>query len=152
MSFNLGKFGVADQTTMFTGSDIDFRGVQQDGLPPGSFRNLEIGANGQLIINYDNGARRAIGQIPIEQFSNYDGLKLENGNAYSVTGASGAPDLSLPGTNGAGSFVASALEGSNVDIAAEFTKMIQTQRAYSANARVITVTSQLLDETNNMIR
>jgi flagellar hook protein FlgE len=152
MSFNLGKFGVADQTTMFTGSDIDFRGVQQDGLPPGSFRNLEIGANGQLIINYDNGARRTIGQIPIAQFSNYDGLKLENGNAYSVTGASGSPDLSLPGTNGAGSFVASALEGSNVDIAAEFTKMIQTQRAYSANARVITVTSQLLDETNNMIR
>jgi flagellar hook protein FlgE len=46
----------------------------------------------------------------------------------------------------------SSIEGSNVDIAAEFTKMIQTQRAYGANTRVVTITAQLLEETNNMVR
>jgi flagellar hook protein FlgE len=154
MNFNLGKFGVASQTTMFTGSDgdIEFRSANQDGLPPGSFRNLEIGAFGQLSVNYSNGARRNIFQIPVASFSNPNGLKLENGNGYSVTAESGTPNFVFPGTSGAGTLVASAIEGSNVDIAAEFTKMIQTQRAYGANTRVITVTSQLLEETNNIIR
>jgi flagellar hook protein FlgE len=154
MNFNLGKFGIASQTTMFTGSDgdLEFRSANQDGLPPGSFRNLEIGTFGQLSVNYSNGARRNIFQIPIAQFSNPNGLKLENGNGYSVTADSGTPSFVFPGTAGAGTLVASAVEGSNVDIAAEFTKMIQTQRAYGANTRVITVTSQLLEETNNIIR
>jgi flagellar hook protein FlgE len=154
MNFNLGKFGVASQTTMFTGSDgdLEFRSANQDGLPPGSFRNLEIGTFGQLSVNYSNGARRNIFQIPVAQFSNPNGLKLENGNGYSVTAESGTPSFVFPGTAGAGTLVASAVEGSNVDIAAEFTKMIQTQRAYGANTRVITVTSQLLEETNNIIR
>jgi flagellar hook protein FlgE len=154
MNFNLGKFGVASQTTMFTGSDgdIEFRSAIQDGLPPGSFRNLEIGTFGELTVNYSNGARRQIFQVPVAQFSNPNGLKLENGNAYSVTSDSGAASYVFPGTGGAGTLVASAVEGSNVDIAAEFTKMIQTQRAYGANTRVITVTSQLLEDTNNIIR
>jgi flagellar hook protein FlgE len=154
MNFNLGKFGIASQTTMFTGSDgdIEFRSANQDGLPPGSFRNLEIGTFGELSVNYSNGARRSIFQIPVAQFSNPNGLKLENGNGYSVTADSGTPSFVFPGTSGAGTLVASAVEGSNVDIAAEFTKMIQTQRAYGANTRVITVTSQLLEETNNIIR
>jgi flagellar hook protein FlgE len=137
---------------MFTGSDVEFRSARQDGLPPGSFRNLEIGSQGQVTLNYDNGARRTIFQIPLAQFSNYNGLKLENGNAYSVTTDSGSPAFVFPGSGGSGTLVASSLEGSNVDIAAEFTKMIQTQRAYGANTRVITVTSQLLEETNNIIR
>jgi flagellar hook protein FlgE len=154
MNLNLGKYGVASQTTMFTGTDgdIEFRSANGDGLPPGSFRNLEIGTFGQLTVNYSNGARRDIFQVPVAQFSNPNGLKLENGNGYSATSDSGVPSFVFPGTSGAGTLVASAVEGSNVDIAAEFTKMIQTQRAYGANTRVITVTSQLLEETNNIIR
>lgn len=154
MNFNLGKYGVASQTTMFTGSDgdIEFRSANQDGLPPGSFRNLEIGTFGEVTVNYSNGARRTIFQIPLASFSNPNGLKLENGNAYSATADSGSASYVFPGTSGVGTMVASAVEGSNVDIASEFTKMIQTQRAYGANTRVITVTSQLLEETNNIIR
>jgi flagellar hook protein FlgE len=153
MNLNLGKFGVASQTTMFgSDGDLEFRSANGDGLPPGSFRNLEIGTFGELVVNYSNGARRSIFQVPVAQFSNPNGLKLENGNGYSATAESGLPSFVFPGTSGAGTLVASAVEGSNVDIAAEFTKMIQTQRAYGANTRVITVTSQLLEETNNIIR
>ena len=63
-----------------------------------------------------------------------------------------SPTFSAPGSQGSGSLIPSSIEGSNVDIAAEFTKMIQTQRAYGANTRVVTITAQLLEETNNMVR
>ena len=154
VTFNMtmGKFGVAEQTTMFTGTTIDYHGAEQDGLPPGSFRNLTIDSHGQLTLNYDNGSRRTIAQIPIVQFSNINGLQPENGNAYAASSESGTPAYGFPGTGGAGTLVASAIEGSNVDIASEFTKMIQTQRAYGANTRVVTITAELLEETNNMVR
>ena len=51
-----------------------------------------------------------------------------------------------PATGGAGVVAPSALEAANVDLAEEFTKMIVTQRAYSANAKVINTTDQMLDE------
>jgi flagellar hook protein FlgE len=149
---NFGRFGVAEQTTMFKGTDIDFVSSTQDGLPPGSFRDLQIDGQGVVMINYDNGAQKRVYQIPLAQFSNYNALQPKDGNAYSATTASGIAGYVEPGANGTGNLVASSLESSNVDIAAEFTKMIQTQRAYSANSRVITVSSQLMDETNNLIR
>ena len=137
---------------MFKGTDIDFVNSVQDGLPPGSFRNLAIDGQGIITINYDNGAQKRVYQIPVAQFSNYNALQPENGNAYSATTASGIAGYVEPGANGTGNVVASATESSNVDIAAEFTKMIQTQRAYGANSRVITVANQLMEETNNLIR
>jgi flagellar hook protein FlgE len=137
---------------MFKGTDIDFVSSTQDGLPPGSFRDLQIDGQGVVMINYDNGAQKRVYQIPLAQFSNYNALQPKDGNAYSATTASGIAGYVEPGANGTGNLVASSLESSNVDIAAEFTKMIQTQRAYSANSRVITVSSQLMDETNNLIR
>jgi flagellar hook protein FlgE len=149
---DFGKFGVAEQLTMFTGTDVEFRSAQQDGLPPGSFRSLEIDAHGLVTLNYDNGARKAFFQIPVATFSNSNGLHSENGNAFSTAVESGTPTFSAPGSQGSGSLIPSSIEGSNVDIAAEFTKMIQTQRAYGANTRVVTITAQLLEETNNMVR
>lgn len=147
-----GKFGVAEQLTNFTGTDVVFRSAQQDGLPPGSFRNLEIDNQGVVTLSYDNGSRKPFFKIPVATFTNANGLKPESGNAYSITSDSGTPAVTDAGSNGAGTLIPSAVENSNVDIAAEFTKMIQTQRAYSANTRIVTVTSQLLDETNQMVR
>lgn len=152
VTFGLGKFGIAQQTTMFTGTDITFNSAPQDGLPPGSFRNLQIDQQGFMTINYDNGNRKTVYQIPIAKFQNYNGLQSENGNAYSTTPESGTALLSSAGGNGTGNLDASSLESSNVDIAAEFTKMIQTQQAYGANSRVVTVTNEMFQDTNNIIR
>jgi flagellar hook protein FlgE len=152
LNLNLGKFGVAEQTTMFTGSDIEFRSANQDGLAPGSFKSLSIDEHGVVTLNYDNGARRNFFQIPIATFSDANGLQSESGNAFSTTVNSGTPIYNDAGANGAGTLIPSAIEGSNVDIASEFTKMIQTQSAYGANSRVITATAQLLQQTNDMIR
>jgi flagellar hook protein FlgE len=152
VSFGLGNFGVAQQTTLFTGTDVNFISAQQDGLPPGSFRNLDIDTHGNITLNFDNGARKTEFQIPLVQFSNFDGLQPQNGNAFSTTVASGTPSINSPGDNGTGTIVASSVEGSNVDIAAEFTKLIQTQRAYEANTKVVTTTDTLLQLTDNLIR
>jgi len=152
IGFGLGHFGLAEQTTMFTGTDVNFIAAQQDGLPPGSFRNLDIDSHGLITLNFDNGARKTEFQVPLVQFSNYDGLQGQNGNAFSTTVASGTPSIHSAGDNGTGSIVASSVEGADVDIAAEFTKLIQTQRAYEANTKVITAVNDLLQQTNNLIR
>ncbi len=152
VNFGLGNFGLPEQVTMFTGTDVNFISAQQDGLPPGSFRNLDIDAHGLITLNFDNGARKTEFQVPLVQFSNYDGLQPQNGNAFSTTVASGTPSIHSAGDNGTGSIISSSVEGANVDIAAEFTKLIQTQRAYEANTKVITTTDTLLQMTDNLIR
>jgi flagellar hook protein FlgE len=152
LGFSLGSFGLPEQTTMFTGTDVNFISAQQDGLPPGSFRNLDIDAHGLITLNFDNGARKTEFQVPLVQFSNYNGLQPQNGNAFSTTVASGTPSIHSAGDNGTGTIIASSVEGADVDIAAEFTKLIQTQRAYEANTKVITAVNDLLQQTNNLIR
>jgi len=152
VNLGLGTYGDASQTTMFTGTDVNFISAQQDGLPPGAFRNLDIDAHGLITLNFDNGARKTEFQVPVTQFNNYDGLQAQNGNAFSTTVASGTPSIHSAGDNGTGTIIASSVEGANVDIAAEFTKLIQTQRAYEANTKVITAVNDLLQQTNNLVR
>jgi flagellar hook protein FlgE len=151
VTFNLGNFGVASQTTLFTGSDVAFISAPQDGLPPGSFSSLDINAQGLITLNFDNGARKTEFQVPLVSFSNFNGLQAQNGNAYSTTVASGTPQITAAGDNGTGNLEASSVEGSNIDIATEFTKLIQTQRAYEANSKVITTANQMLQTTDQLI-
>jgi fagellar hook-basal body proteins len=144
VTLSFGDYGVAQQLTNFTGTDIELNSAQQDGLPPGSFRNLSIGADGMVTLNYDNGNKRTVYQIPVAQFQNYDGLQSEAGNAFSATPDSGAPTLLAAGSNGLGSVQASSVEGSNVDVSSELVKMIQAQSAYAANARVISTANEMM--------
>ena len=62
---------------------------------------------------------------------------------------SGTPSVNSPGDNGTGTIVSSSVEGSNVDIASEFTSLIQTQRAYEANTKVVTTVNEPLQETDH---
>jgi flagellar hook protein FlgE len=103
-------------------------------------------------LNYDNGRSRTLFQIPLVQFNSPNNLQRIDGGAYSRTLESGTPRRSTAGSNGAGRLVSNTLEGSNVDIADEFTKMIQAQRVYSANARTITTTNSMLEEVINIVR
>ena len=74
-------------------------------------------------------------------------LKREDGGAFSATAESGTPTYNAPG-----SIVGSSLESSNTDIADEFTKLIVTQQAYSANTRVITTSNTMVQDLLNMLR
>ncbi len=99
-----------------------------------------------MVATFTNGATQRIYRLPLATFANPLALDPRTGNVYAQTSGSGEFNLRNAGEGGAGTIVPSALEGANVDLADEFTKMIVTQRAYSANARVITTTDQMLDE------
>jgi flagellar hook protein FlgE len=79
-------------------------------------------------------------------------LLKEGGNLFRETRESGAPIINRPGTGGLATVASNALEQSNVDIAAEFVKMITTQRGFQANSKIITVTDQMLAELINLKR
>ena len=73
-------------------------------------------------------------------------MKADQGGAFRVTLDSGLYNINSANAGGAGRIVAGALEASNVDLAAEFTNLITTQRAYSAASRIITTADQMLEE------
>jgi flagellar hook protein FlgE len=102
--------------------------------------------DGYVIARFTNGATQKIYKLPIATFANPLALAPRTGNVYGQTAASGEFNLRDAGYGGAGAVAPSALEAANVDLADEFTKMIVTQRAYSANARVITTADEMLDE------
>ena len=89
---------------------------------------------------------RKIAQVAIATFPSPDSLTSVNANAYRVSIGSGNYNLKAPGTGGAGLLGASQLEASTVDLSAEFTGLITTQRAYSASSKIITTADEMLAE------
>ncbi|MGF1608434.1 MAG: flagellar hook-basal body complex protein [Kiloniellales bacterium] len=145
ITLNLGTFGQLDGLKQFAG-DFFVSQTDQDGKRFGNFTTLEISEDGIVTAVFDNGARQAIYQLAIASFANMNGLEARSGNAFQETDFSGQAQLLLPTTAGAGAIASGALESSTVDIAEEFTKMIVTQRAYSASAKIITTADEMLEE------
>ncbi len=118
----------------------------QNGYASGSLQSFAIDGNGVITGLYSNGQRRPIGQIALALFTNPGGLLKAGNNLYAESSNSGPAAVGTAGTGGRGTLVAGALEMSNVDLAQEFTNMITAQRGFQANARVITVSDELLQE------
>ncbi len=137
-------------TTAQTGSDVTLR--TQDGYAYGTLESFTVGNNGQLTGVYSNGLRRTIGQVALATFSNVGGLARGGRNSFVETTASGVPQIGVPQTGGRGSVAGGVLEGSNVDLATEFSNLIITQRAFQANSRTITAADTMLQETVNLAR
>jgi flagellar hook protein FlgE len=152
VELDLGKFASTDGLTQFSGTQVDIQRLSQDGLPQGLFTGINISDNGDVELNYDNGKSQVLYRVPLAQFYDPTALKRENGQAFTETFDSGTARITNPGASGAGTVRSSAVEGSNVDIAEEFSKMIVTQRAYAANARVITTADDMLQEVINIKR
>ena len=152
ITFNFGEYGEDTGLTQFADSEVNVSSINQNGIPRGSFQSLSIDNNGNVAINYSNGQSLTYFQIPIAQFNAPDQLQRLDGSAFTATQTSGAAQLSAANSNGAGSISSSTLEQSNVDIAAEFTKLITAQNVYSANSKVITTDNQLLQTIINVIQ
>ncbi|MFY8095031.1 MAG: flagellar hook-basal body complex protein [Niveispirillum sp.] len=152
ITLDLGTFGEATGLTQYEGSSINVTSLLQDGSAQGTFRDVEIRENGDVVANYDNGRKRVIAQVPLVLFNNANALSRETGGTFTETADSGRARFTSTGVNGAGVIAASSIEGSNVDIAQEFTKLIVAQRSYTANTRVITTTDEMLTETINLKR
>ncbi|HYD87760.1 MAG TPA: flagellar hook protein FlgE [Vitreimonas sp.] len=120
--------------------------VTADGVPPGDLVGLVLEGDGYLTAQFSNGRARALYQIPLATFLNPNGLAPDQGGAFRTTLESGLYNINAANAGGAGRIVSGALEASNVDLAAEFTNLITTQRAYSAASRIITTADQMLEE------
>jgi flagellar hook protein FlgE len=131
-------------------SPSEVTGSVQNGAAAGSLSNLSIGPDGTISAVFNNGNTAEVGQLVLARFSNVDGLVSQGGGLYSESIASGGAFFGVPGDGGRGMLLSSALEQSNVDLAAELTKIITFQRGYQANARMISVTDQIMQETMNI--
>ena len=131
-------------------SGISF--VTQDGFGAGGLTNLGVDAAGIVSATFDNGQSRPIFQLAIAHFASPEGLTPSGSQLYRETIRSGPPAIATAQSQGNGSIVGSALEQSNVQIAQEFIELITQQRAFQANARVVTASDQLLTDLINIIR
>jgi len=145
VAVDVGTVDEADGVTQFA-SDFSINSIDQDGVRFGGFTGVNIDHAGVVTAVFDNGEQRPIYQLPLAVFDNPNGLEAVTGNAYRQTDRSGVLVLQQADSGGTGEVVSSALEASTVDLAEEFTKMITTQRAYSASARIITTADDMLDE------
>ena len=145
VTMNMGTANQTNGVTQFAGQ-FALNSVDQDGARYGGFIGVGIGDDGIVTALFDNGEQLQVYQLPIVMFANPNGLEARNGNAYSQTDRSGDIILQQANAGGAGVVASSALESSNVDLAEEFTKMITTQRAYSASAKIITTADDMLEE------
>jgi len=123
------------------------------GRKVGEMSGIAIWKDGKIYASYDNGQKRLLGQIAVANFANASGLSKEGDNLYSATQNSGdfngvGEDITADG----GYMNSGVLEMSNVDLSAEFTEMITTQRGFQANSRIITVSDTLLEELTNLKR
>jgi len=145
ISVDWGTNDLADGLTQFA-SNFNVAFLNQNGASVGLLSGVSIDEQGFVIASFTNGQTQALYKLPLSTFADASSLEPKEGNGYAETNRSGNFNLREAGQGGAGNFVPSALESSNVDIAQEFTDMIITQRAYSANTRVITTADEMLEE------
>lgn len=117
-----------------------------DGQLFDSLTGVSINGSGFVTAQFSNELATKVFDLPMATFANSDGLIAISGNVFAASNNSGTPTIGEANIGGAGSVQSKALEGSTVDLAAEFTKLITTQRAYSASAKIITTASEMLDQ------
>ena len=121
--------------------------ITQNGFAAGQLQSVAINNSGLVVGTFSNGQNIDLASITLSHFNGTNYLKSLDGGAYAVTDQSGPAILGASGT-----ISGSSLEGSNTDIADEFTKLIVTQQAYSANTKVITTANDMVQSLLNVLR
>lgn len=134
-----------DATTQY-GSDSSIARHTQDGLTAATLASLSFNDDGILTAVYDNGESRNIASIAIAKFENNEGLFKVGKNLFKESRKSGQPTMGKPGEQGRGEILSKSVELSNVDIATEFVELMKTQRNFSANAKTLQTSDQMLQE------
>lgn len=151
MTMTIGRVGDPNGLTQLSDSFAP-TSITKDGSPVGNLTTVEVDENGYVTATYDTGFTRRIYQIPVVDVPNPNGLIALNNQTFQVSPDSGSFFLWDAGDGPTGSVVGYAREGSATDVAAELTALIQTQRAYSSNAKVIQTVDEMLQETTNIKR
>jgi len=166
-----GDFAVDGSGYLVTSNGMRLQGYTDSGLttqgsiqidnnpniPSGNtsgVKNYSFGSDGKLTIVMGDGTTFTGGQVLLQNFASPTQLMNAGNNLYSNLAAAGPLTTApvAPGTGGVGSIVAGSLEMSNVDLASQLTDLITAQRAYEANAKVITTSDQILQDVDNLGR
>jgi flagellar basal-body rod protein FlgG len=112
---------------------------------PQNATGMTIGRDGTVsVVQAGSTASVQVGQIQLSTFLNPTGLQANGENLYVETDASGGANQSAPGQNGAGTLSQGYVEASNVNVVEELVNMIQTQRAYEINSKVVKTSDEML--------
>ena len=146
VAFNYGIGGL----TQYASNDgsVTTNALKQDGYAAGTLNSVAVTSDGTISGTYSNGSVVSLAKVNVAQFINPDGLKAASNGNYSQTIDSGVPVSGLKDSTVLGANV----EQSNTDIAGEFSKMIVTQQAYTANTRVMTTAQTMISDLLNVIR
>ena len=137
-----GSFQRDNQGQLVTSSGYT---VQPSITIPANALTTTISNDGVVSITQAGSASTTqVGTLQLATFINVGGLQSIGENLYMETASSGTPTPSTPGTNGAGVLNQRYVEASNVNVAEELVSMIQTQRAYELNSKVVSTSDQML--------
>ncbi|MCK9486254.1 MAG: flagellar hook protein FlgE [Dehalococcoidia bacterium] len=137
--------------TQFSGPGV-IAPTFNNGFSAGALESFSVGPGGDITGIFSNGTTRPLGQIAMAHFTNAAGLQKAGSNLFESTSNSGVPGIGTPGTGGRGSVGAGVLEGSNTDLAREFTNVVIAQRGFQASSRIISTADQMLEGLVNLIR
>ena len=104
-----------------------------------------------VITKFSNGASQNVAQIALASVANPGSMQQLGGNAWVPTNSTATPVVGVPSSGARGQISGGALESSTVDIATEFTNLLQYERGYQANSKVITTQDQIVQETIALI-
>ncbi|WP_207101780.1 flagellar hook protein FlgE [Paracoccus shandongensis] len=142
-----GTTGLSQVSTSYSATNI-----AKNGSPVGNLTSVEVDADGFLKATYDTGFVKTLYQVPLVDVPNPNGLNSVDSQAFTISSTSGNFFLWDAGDGPTGSVQGYALEESTTDVAEELTHLIQTQRAYSSNAKIIQTVDEMLQETTNIKR
>lgn len=151
LKINIGEPGSTTGLTQLSDS-FDPTSITKDGSPVGNLSGIEIDEEGFIQATYDTGFVKTLYQIPLVDVSNTNGLTALDSQTFKVSATSGSFYLWDAGDGPTGTVEGYSQESSTVDVAEELTNLIQTQRAYSSNAKVIQTVDEMLEETTNIKR
>ncbi len=151
MTVNIGRPGDTSGLTQLSDT-FSPTSVSKNGSPVGKLVTVEVDEQGLLTATYDTGFTRTLYKVPLVDVPNVNGLTAGSNQTYEVSKDSGSFYLWDAGQGPTGSIAGYAREESTTDLAAELTSLIQTQRAYSSNAKIIQTVDEMLQETTNIKR
>lgn len=145
VAFNISSGGLTQYAS--TSGAVTINTITQNGYSAGQLRSVSVNNSGLVVGTFSNGQNLNLAQVTLSHFNGTNYLKALDGGAYAATEQSGD---AIAGASG--NISGSSLEGSNTDIADEFTKLIVTQQAYSANTKVITTANSMVQDLLNVLR
>jgi flagellar hook protein FlgE len=151
VQIDLGTSGDFDGVAQL-GNSTTVAAVDQDGYAAGNLLNVGFDGGGDLVGFYSNGQSQALATLRISMFSNEAGLVRAGDTLFTESPNSDDAIATTANAAGAGTVRSGQLENSNVDIAREFVNLIEAQRGFQANSRVITTTDEILAELMNIVR